>query len=353
MKTKSKRFLGIILSIFILVFCITYIPVNASGKEVINGSSYSDLTNSPSSLSNYKLEKLGVGNTNDYQKKSTPSKSSKTTSSSSSGSYSGGGSIGSLLSLLSLPGIIVIVVIALIIYWLSKKGIIKNDLNGTSTSEDDSIIQISPPDVIVKDNTNMISQALIETDPLFSAGKFIAWGKEVFISLQLAWSTRDWSKIRPFEKEELFRLHEMQLNEFKALGRINLLESVFVSQTYLHKYVRDAEYEYLTLYMYAAMNDYVIDETTRQVVKGNPNTRYYGKYMLTFMRSVKVKTDPATSNMSTRACPHCGAPIQITSAGKCEYCDFIITNGEHDWVLSSYDCIKTDTNIDDGGVTIN
>ena len=33
-------------------------------------------------------------------------------------------------------------------------------------------------------------------------------------------------------------------------------------------------------------------------------------------------------------CPNCGAPTEITSSGKCEYCKSIITTGDHDWVLS-------------------
>ena len=33
-------------------------------------------------------------------------------------------------------------------------------------------------------------------------------------------------------------------------------------------------------------------------------------------------------------CPNCGAPTQVTIAGKCDYCGSIITTGEHDWVLS-------------------
>ena len=34
-------------------------------------------------------------------------------------------------------------------------------------------------------------------------------------------------------------------------------------------------------------------------------------------------------------CPNCGAPTQITSAGKCEYCGSVITTGEYSWVLSN------------------
>lgn len=195
-----------------------------------------------------------------------------------------------------------------------------------------------------------ITRAITQTDPLFSPDRFIGWSKEVFVTLQQAWTARDWSRIRPFEKEELFRQHEQQLQEYINLGRINVMERINVNQSYLYKYVRDAEYEYLTVYLAARMGDYIIDEKTRQVIKGDPNREYHMQYLLTYMRKTGVLTNPATSNKSTTSCPHCGAPIQITSAGKCEYCDFIITTGEHDWVLSNLDSIKANTQLDGGGV---
>jgi ribosomal protein L37E len=100
------------------------------------------------------------------------------------------------------------------------------------------------------------------------------------------------------------------------------------------------------------MIDYIKDERTGQVLKGDPNTEYHLRYLYTFMRKTGVLTDSARSNNSVVACPHCGAPTSITSAGKCEYCGFIVTTGEFDWVLSDIESIKDGMNIGDGGVVI-
>lgn len=198
-----------------------------------------------------------------------------------------------------------------------------------------------------------ILNAIHQIDPNFSEEKFIGWTKEVFITLQNAWTGRDWSKIRPFEKEELYRQHEQQLQEYINNGTINVIERINIKQAYMHLYQRDAQYEYLIVYMETRMNDYVIDEKTRAVVKGDRNIEHHLNYQLTFMRKTGVKTNPARSNNSTVSCPHCGAPVTITSAGKCEYCDFIITTGEHDWVLSDLSLVRGDTSIDERGVVIN
>ena len=97
-----------------------------------------------------------------------------------------------------LPLGVVVVVIILIAVFGKKKG------GGRPSANMGGV-------PMVADNTQRILDAILPVDPLFSKDKFLAWAKEVFITLQNAWTARDWSKIRPFEKEELFRQHEMQL----------------------------------------------------------------------------------------------------------------------------------------------
>jgi len=33
-------------------------------------------------------------------------------------------------------------------------------------------------------------------------------------------------------------------------------------------------------------------------------------------------------------CPNCGANLELSDSGKCQYCDAVVTSGEYDWVLS-------------------
>ena len=51
--------------------------------------------------------------------------------------------------------------------------------------------------------------------------------------------------------------------------------------------------------------------------------------------TIRVKTKEGSSELNTANCPNCGAPTQITSAGKCEYCNSIVTTGEFSWVLNN------------------
>lgn len=207
--------------------------------------------------------------------------------------------------------------------------------------------------LIPANNTELITQFIQREDPNFTAEKFLSWVKEVFITLQQAWTARSWEPIRPFEKEELFRQHEMQLNEYINAQRINIIERININQAYLTQYIKDKEYEYLKVYLQVRMTDYIIDENTKAVLKGDPNKDSYLQYIYTFMRKNGVKTDPVLSGQSTVKCPHCGAPTKVTSAGKCEYCGYIITTGEFDWVLSDITGIKPGTVIDQRPIIIN
>lgn len=76
-----------------------------------------------------------------------------------------------------------------------------------------------------------------------------------------------------------------------------------------------------------------------EVLEGNKTTDRINRYKLTFVRKTGVLTKEGEKGHSTTNCPNCGAPTQITSAGKCEYCGSIITTGEHDWVLSNLERI--------------
>ncbi len=202
-----------------------------------------------------------------------------------------------------------------------------------------------------RDFTEEISAEIQKGDPEFSAEKFISMSKNLFITLQNAWTERDWEKIRTFEKEELFEQHNTQLQEYIRMGRINIIERINVNRAFMHLYRREREYEYITVYMEVRMKDYIIDENTKKVLQGDPNREYHLKYMLTFMRRVGVKTH-IIDGVQSSFCPHCGAPVDTASAGKCQYCGSIVKSGEFNWVLSDIEAVKGNYKIDNRGIII-
>ena len=269
-----------------------------------------------------------------------------------SGSRDGGVELGIIIGWLlhNPPALIAAIVIVLIIVALVAMAKKSGRLSAKGAP---GVSQPIPQSKVPADNTGIISDAIRAIDPNFSSDAFITWSKDVFITLQQAWTARDWSTIRPLEKEELFEQHKRQLDEYIRNKKINIIERINVGQTHLHKYERDKQYEYLTVYMATRMVDYIIDEQTRNVLKGDPNKDCYMSYLLTFMRKTGVKSREGTDRTVSKSCPNCGAPLSITSSGKCEYCGSIITTGDFDWVLAKMDAVKPNTVIDNRGVIIN
>jgi hypothetical protein len=65
------------------------------------------------------------------------------------------------------------------------------------------------------------------------------------------------------------------------------------------------------------------------------------------MRSMGVLTKEGQANVTAHNCPNCAAPFEITSSGKCAYCDSVVTTGQYSWVLSDFGTIRDDT-VDEG-----
>ena len=272
-----------------------------------------------------------VGNYNDYG-----------SGSSSSSDSSGGGSITDVLFLIYmiydifgpvLGTIIIFAVIVLFIFFGRK------ELNKKRSKANISIEQLEDmkfSEIASCDSTfTDVAEKVQEIDPNFSESNFITFANEVFVKIQNAWTKRDWKVIRPFESNELFSVHNMQLEEFITNKKINKIEKIAILNSRLVDFNQEGGKDILVVRLTARFKDYVVDEETDKVLESNKDTLWTITYDMTFSRTTGVLTK-INQKKSTTNCPNCGAPTEITSAGMCEYCNSVITTGNHDWVLSDY-----------------
>jgi len=258
--------------------------------------------------------------------------------SSGGGGFDGGdGDIGALIGYLiglfiqdPTTGFIVLVILVAIILIRRRK---QKKQESDPTYINRSVNQQAENDVTL-DYTNVVAEEIRAIDPAFSSDKFIGFAREVFMKIQEAWTTRDWKPIRPFESETLFNQHKQQLDEYIRLNKINVVEKIAIKHCSLHSFQQDGDKEVLTVWLNAVLRDYVIDAETKNVLESNPNRDWYMQYEMVFNRKAGVKTDPGKKGNTITNCPNCGAPTEVTSAGQCAYCGSVITNGEHDWVLT-------------------
>lgn len=187
----------------------------------------------------------------------------------------------------------------------------------------------------LEEKQTQIESEIQINDPNFNKEEFVAWSKNLFIKLQQAWTARDWSTIRTFETENLFEQHKNQLQGYINNNQINVMDRICVNYAHLYDYRIEGDKEILTVRLNSRMADYIINATTKEVIKGDRQTERVNTYLLTFIRKNGVKTKEGTMEINTTNCPNCGAPTQITSSGKCEYCGSVITTGEYNWALSN------------------
>ena len=223
-------------------------------------------------------------------------------------------------------GLIVVIIIIIAYRVMKKKSKDTNYINKNVNQQADSEVTM--------DFSTTVADQIRAIDPEFSSDKFIGFAREVFMTIQQAWTAKDWKPIRPFESETLFNQHKQQLDEYIRLGKTNVVEKIAIKHCSLHSFQQDGDKEVLTVWLNAVMRDYVIDDATKKVLESDPNRDWYMRYEMVFNRKAGVKTQAGKKGNSITNCPNCGAPTEVTSSGQCAYCGSVITNGEHDWVLT-------------------
>ena len=65
-----------------------------------------------------------------------------------------------------------------------------------------SSILSNTPNVTFYENEEDIANKIKAIDANFNREEFLAWSKDVFVKLQMAWTKRDWEEIRLYETNE-------------------------------------------------------------------------------------------------------------------------------------------------------
>lgn len=226
----------------------------------------------------------------------------------------------------TIIGVLVFFAIVFIYSYIKAKNSQKSQRNIPKTV-------YTTPEVDVS-QTHIWADEIKKIDPNFSEEKMLAWAKDLYVKLQNAWTARDWEPMRPFETESLFEQHKSQLQGYIDTNRINVVDRIAVNYATLYKFRQEGDRDILEIALKATKKDYIIDATTKEVLEGNKEQDRISVYKMTFERKTGVLTPEGTGKVKTTNCPNCGAPTEITSAGKCPYCGSVITTGNNTWVLS-------------------
>ena len=246
-------------------------------------------------------------------------------------------------AIMSVIGVVVFIVILLVVFG-SKKG---NSTTGSTPTVRSGQGGGQGANVFLPNRNDQIQGIIRKKDPNFTADDFVTFAKQVYIDIQMAWCNRDMTPVRPVMHQNLFNTTQRQAEEKKKQGVVYHYESIAINTAYLTSFVRDKDFEYLTVYLNARMIDYQVDEKTGNIIRGDRTTRWDMRYKMKFVRSTSATTKDAVSGTHGYNCPNCGAPLEITSSGECPYCGSIVTTGDYSWVLTDFTTVRNDT-VDDG-----
>ena len=239
-----------------------------------------------------------------------------------------------------IAGLVIFVIIIVIVT-------IKNKSGGSGGGVVRSGQGSQGANVFLPNRSDQIQEIIRKKDPNFSADDFVTFSKQVYIDIQTAWCNRDLTPVRPIMHQNLYTTTQRQVQDKINQGVVYHYENIAINTAYLTSFVRDKDYEYLTVYLNARMIDYQEDEKTGKILRGDKTTRWDMRYKMKYVRSVGVTTKDKVSGTHEYNCPNCGAPLEITSTGVCEYCGSTVSTGDYSWVLTDFTTVRNDT-VDDG-----
>jgi hypothetical protein len=120
------------------------------------------------------------------------------------------------------------------------------------------------------------------------------------------------------------------VDAYRAQGLVNVVEGARIERWSSARVERDRHYDAVTVRLWGTGRDVTREAASGRVVGGSARRgRRYSEYW-TLIRGAAVRGAPRAD----KTCPSCGAPLAVTMAGNCEYCDTLVTRGDFDWVLS-------------------
>lgn len=168
-------------------------------------------------------------------------------------------------------------------------------------------------------------------DENFSLNQFESDMADLYKKLQNSWQKKDLEDLRPYLTDAFYAQCERQVNNYKRNRQTNIIEDITVENVFVKGYKQDGTNDLIVLELTAKIKDYVIDDNSGNVVRGDKNSFRRMQYEWTVLRTSGMKS--GNLFIDNAVCPHCGAPLTMNAASKCEFCDSIITNDAVNWAI--------------------
>ena len=145
-----------------------------------------------------------------------------------------------------------------------------------------------------------------------------------FKDIQDAWENFNYDALREMCTDELAESYISQLDTLKLKNGKNIMSDFNPIDIKITSAKLDNDLISVVVYANITFYDYVINEKTGEVIRGNKSRKVNNHYLMTFV----------VANESITKCPGCGAELKMNTSGVCEYCRMKIVKNASDVVLS-------------------
>lgn len=162
----------------------------------------------------------------------------------------------------------------------------------------------------------------------FNEAMFKTKVDNVFVKLYTAIILRDLSTVKHFISDKLYNKYQAYVDSLIKNKEIQMYDELNVKSTQIiNKYEQEDKY-IIEVLLVSRYMDYVIDEDSANLSRGNNTSRIEKNNKLIFIKNKNTKN----ANI-VRKCPGCGASISVNTSGKCSYCGAIYNLEDYDFIL--------------------
>jgi predicted lipid-binding transport protein (Tim44 family)/DNA-directed RNA polymerase subunit RPC12/RpoP len=182
----------------------------------------------------------------------------------------------------------------------------------------------------------------LSVNPDFSENEFLGKVKNAFLNVQKARRKQDFSEVRKFISDSVYRLFNTQSVMMHLLHHENVTCDLEVKNLYIDRVDTDGHYDIIHVAVHVSC-----EEKFSGGPESFPDTGSGCEYV-EYWSFIKNREMPLNDIYCSYNCPGCGAPIIVDTdeSLNCASCGAVINSGEYDWVLASVakpcDYIATD-----------
>lgn len=123
-----------------------------------------------------------------------------------------------------------------------------------------------------------------QADPYFDEQSFKDMAMDVFFKIQGAWTERNPGLVRNLLTDEMYNALEKDAEELRREKKLNKLDNIAVRSVDITEDWQESGADFVTVKFYANLLDYVVDDSTGQVVEGSKTQPVKFEEYWTFVR---------------------------------------------------------------------